>query len=113
MSCILLLIALAGFLLRPVPIPPEKECLIVKGVVEQITEGDVKDIIFKLRDNNNLYYINRGLDYDFTLEGLRRDLIGKEVTIKYPDYWSLLADSSLRHLCKVQHNGKTVYSEID
>jgi hypothetical protein len=112
MGSILLFILFAAFTLRPVPTPPEKECLIVTGVVEQITEAGVKDIVFKLKDNNNLYYINRGLENGFTLEGLRKDLTGKEVTIKYPDYWSLLANKSVRHISKLEHDGKIVYTEV-
>src|SRR5690606_25066073 len=94
MGSILLFIVFAAFTLRPVPIPAEKDCLVVTGVVEQITEGGVKDIVFKLKDNNNLYYINRGLENGFTLEGITKELKGKEVIIKYPDYWSLLANKS-------------------
>ena len=113
MGSILLFIVLAAFTLRPVPIPAEKDCLVVTGIVEQITEGGVKDIIFKLKGNNNLYYINRGLDNGFTLEGISKELKGKEVTIKYPDYWSLLANKSVRHISKLQHNDKVIFTEID
>lgn len=113
LGSILLFIALAAFTLRPVPIPAEKDCLVVSGIVEQITEGGVKDIVFKLEGNNNLYYINRGLENGFTLDGIRKELIGKEVTIKYPDYWSLLANKSIRHISKLEHSNKIIFTEID
>lgn len=113
LAAIFLLIVLASLTLRPVPIPEEKDCIVVTGTVEEIYEAGVKDIVFKIKNKNQKFYINRGLETGLTLKGLEKDLLGKEVTIKYPDYWTLLADESVRHLSKMEYNGKTIYSEID
>jgi len=107
-----LLFIAAGYALRPVPTPNEKDCLVFTGVVEEINEGGYKDVLFKLKGVKREYYINRGLDYGLTLDDLRKNLIGKEVTIKYPDYTPLLASESIRHLSKLEYNGITIYSEI-
>lgn len=58
-------------------------------------------------------YINRGLENGLGLEALRKELKGKEITIKYPDYWSLPdPGKKLLQISKIERGGKTVYSEI-
>ena len=108
-------VTLAAFTLRPVPVPEdEKECLSVTGIVSNIFEGGVKDVVITLKDNPKTYYINRGLESGLDLADLRKALEGKEVTIKYPDYWSLLdPGKKLLQISKIEHDGETVYSEIE
>lgn len=108
---ITLFITLCGLALRPVPVLPEEKLHIVEGFVEQISEGSSEDIVFKLHDSQNRYYINRGLEQGLDLADLRARLIGRKVTIKYPQYWSLMSGGST-HLSKLEHNGQTVFSEL-
>lgn len=81
----LLLIILAIVLFRPVPILPEHELSITSGIVDQIFEGGEKDIVIKLKEGDQVYYINRGLEQSLSLSELRAKLIGEKVTIKYPE----------------------------
>ena len=50
-------------------------------VVDKIYEGGVKDIVFAQNDGE-FYYINRGLEQGYTLEGLRKQLLNKTVTLQ-------------------------------
>ena len=103
----------AVFILRPVPTPLEKDCITIKGTVTHIYEGGVKDVVFVLDGRKETYYINRGLE-QLNLAALKKELEGKEITIKYPDYWSLLdPGKSLRHISKIEYMEATVFSEID
>lgn len=113
-AAVVMFVTLAAFTLRPVPVPEdEKECLSVTGTVSNIFEGGVKDVVIMLKDNPKTYYINRGLENGLDLEALRKELEGKEITIKYPDYWSLLdPGKKLLQISKIEHDGKTVYNEI-
>lgn len=52
--------------------------------VDTIYEGGVKDIVFAQSDGA-FYYINRGLEQGYTLEGLRRVLLNKTVTLRVPN----------------------------
>lgn len=109
-----LFVLLAIFTLCPVPTPPEKDCITIKGTVTHIYEGGVKDVVFVLDGRKETYYINRGLEQGLNLATLKKELEGKEITIKYPDYWSLLdPGKSLRHISKIEYMGATVFSEID
>ena len=109
-----LFVLLAAFTLRPVPTPAEKDCLITKGNVADIYEDGVNDVVFVLKGHKETYYINRGLEQGLNLAKLKKELKGKEITIKYPDYWSPLnPGKSIRHISKVEYAGTTIFSEID
>jgi hypothetical protein len=103
---------LGVLILRPVPIPDEKDCLIVMGTVIEINEDGVKDVVFKLAGQDRTFYVNRGLERGLALEKLRAELMDKEITIKYPKYWTPLGNSS-KHISKIESSGRTIFTEID
>jgi len=112
-----LAIAFIGLLLlvlRPVPIPLEKDCLTTRGIVSEIYEAGTNDVVFKLQDQSKQFYINRGLERGLELNKLRSELISKEITIKYPKHWTPLDPvNSVRHISKVEHEGRIVFSELE
>lgn len=110
---IIVFVALCLMIFRPVPILPEEELKVAEGKIERIFEGGEKDIVFKLRDSEEFYYINRGLEQGYTLTDLRAKLIGRQVTIKYPEYWSLLGSRYTHHLSKLEYRGEVVFSELE
>ena len=107
-----LFLLLGILILRPVPIPDEKDCLIVKGTVIEINEDGVKDVVFRLEGQERTFYVNRGLERGLELEKLRTELIDQEITIKYPNYWTPLGNSS-KHISKIESSGRTIFAEID
>jgi hypothetical protein len=110
----LLFLALAVAILGPVPIPEEKDCLIVKGTVVDLYEAGTKDVVFKLKGDDRIFYVNRGLENGLDLKKLKSELINKEITIKYPKHWTPLDPfNSVRHISKIESGGQTIFSEID
>lgn len=109
-----IMLFIVGFLtLRPVPIVPEKELLVLTGKVVEITEGGVKDVTFKIAGSDEIFYVNRGLERGLNLSELQGSLINEDVILKYPDHSSLLNfDKKSIHISKVEHEGKVVFSEI-
>ena len=100
-------------ILRPVPIVAESEALTMKGVVTYIYEGGIKDVVFRIKDTETIYYINRGLENGLDLAELKEKLIGKEVTIKYPKYWTPLDwDNNINHLSKLEFEGEVIFNEL-
>lgn len=98
---------------RPVPMLPENELTVLNGKVIQIYEGGVNDVIFKLEGRKEMLYINRGLERGLKLEELNAQLINNEITIKYPDHWSLLdMNNRIIHISKIEHHGSTIFAEI-
>jgi hypothetical protein len=107
-------LAIVVLVLRPVPIPEEKDCLITTGTVVDIYEAGVKDIVFRLKDQGRSFYVNRGLERGLNLRKLRAQLINQKITIKYPKYWTPLdPGNSIRHVSKIEFDGETVFTEID
>ncbi|OOG73109.1 hypothetical protein [Algoriphagus sp. A40] len=99
---------------RPVPIPEEKDCLILKGTVSEIYEAGTKDVVVKLNGLDTEFYVNRGLERGLDLEKMRAELTNKEVRIKYPDYWTPLnPTNSMRHVSKIESDGKVIFTELD
>ena len=105
--------ALVVMLFRPVPILPENKLMVVKGKVIQIYEGGVNDINFKLKGRKEIFYINRGLERGLRLLELRAQLMNKNITIIYPDHWSLLNfNKGIIHIIKIEHEGRTFFTEV-
>lgn len=107
-------IGIAVLILRPVPIPEEKNCLIASGTVVRIYEAGVKDVAFQLKSHGSLFYVNRGVERGLDLDNLRSKLIGHEITIKYPKYWTPLdPGNTTRHISKIESEGEIIFSEMD
>lgn len=110
----IVLLGLGIFVLRPVPIPAEKDCLVTKGIVSGIYEGGTHDVVFKLKDQTKQFYVNRGTENGLDINKLQNEIMDKEIVIKYPNYWTPLdPGKTILHASKIEFNGKTIYSEID
>jgi hypothetical protein len=108
-----MLAVVAGLVLlffRPVPIVPEEDCLVTKGIVASIQEGSSFDVVFTLHTNQK-FYINRGLENGLNIDTLRKNILLQEVTIKYPRYASPFGSAAI-HLSKLEHGDKILYSEL-
>lgn len=98
---------------RPVPIVTEDKAISEKGIVTRISEGGVNDVVFRLKNNERTFYINRGLEAGLTLEGLREKLVGNEITLKYPKYWTPLDwNNQIKHISKVEFEGEVIFNEF-
>lgn len=103
---------LAILVLRPVPILKEKDCLKIEGKVVRLFESGVMDVSIILEDDRHWFYINRGLENGLNMDSLRKKILGKKVTLKYPDYWTPLDwDKSHRHVSMLIHEGEILFDE--
>lgn len=110
----LVFIGLGILAFRPVPIPNEQDCIILKGTVSEVYEAGTKDVVFKLKGTDKKFYINRGLEKGLDLNKLRAGLTNKEIIIKYPKYWTPLnPTNSMRHVSKIECEGRTVFTELE
>ncbi|MAD96570.1 MAG: hypothetical protein CMB99_04500 [Flavobacteriaceae bacterium] len=99
---------------RPVPIVAEENALESKGVVTEIYGTGGFDVVFKLDNTSQRYYINRGLEHGrLDLKDLQNRLIGQEVIIKYPKYWTPLDwNNTVRHLSKLEFGDEVIFNEL-
>ena len=111
--CGLGLFALLLFPFRPVFVS-EITCDCVSGVVTEVSEGGVKDLVIKLSDREGFFYVNRGLERQFDLNKMTKKLIGQHVTISYvARHFSLLDlfDAAGGHIAELALNGEVIYYE--
>jgi hypothetical protein len=95
----LLLFALAVLIFRPVPIVKEEKALVVTGILSKVKGSENQDVFLKLKDDPTRYYINRGMELGLKVADLEKRLIGQEVTLKYPQYWTPLdPNNNIRHV---------------
>lgn len=81
----------------------------VKSItVAKIYEGGVKDIVFAEADGT-FYYINRGLEQGYTLEGVRKKVLNKNVTLYLAN---TLIGSSSNHISQVAVGDEILFTEF-
>ncbi len=76
--------------------------------VTKVYEGGVKDIVFQEVDGS-FYYINRGLEQGYTLEGFRKKVLNKNVTLHLA---STLMGSSSNHIAQIAVGKEILFTEF-
>lgn len=98
---------------RPVPIVKESSALVHKGIVKSISTVGESDIVFRLENTQQRFYINRAIQNGMNPDSLKDLLIGEEVTIKFPKYWTPLDwNNTVRHLSKLEHDRHVIFNEL-
>ena len=111
-GCLLVFLGLK-YALTPVLIISEDDALSQKGIVSNIVESGEKDLKIELAGLERSFYINRGLEKGLNIDELRRQILGQEILIKYPKYWTPLDwNNRVRHVAKMEFNGELIYSEL-
>lgn len=109
----ILVLITAILILRPVPTITEDNAIVKSGIVVDIYDGGGNDIVFNLKDDERVYYINRGLQLGLELNTLRESLIGNEIVIKYPKYWTPLDwNNQINHISIVEFDNEIVFNEL-
>ena len=73
-------------------------------------ETQNKNIVFKLKDDDRLYYIEEDLEKDLSFRELQEELSGKSVEIYYVKRWNPIDPLRVKHVTKVDLNKMTLYS---
>ena len=90
------------FIIRPVSFVIWEKAF-TQGLVVDIYEDGVKDVVLKLKDDNSSYYINRGLETGMDIKGLKEKLIGNSVELDY--------HKPSKHIYKLEFNDEILYDE--
>ena len=109
----LLIFIMAVLIFRPVPIVSENKAISESGIVKEIYSNKGNDVIFVMENTERRFYINRGLENGLELNNLKEKLIGNEIVMKYPKYWTPLDwNNSVIHISKVEFNDEIVFNEL-
>ena len=96
------------FIVKAGPVNTSKSNSVeIYGLVDEIYEGGVKDVVFKINGNTKIYYINRGLENGFDLKTLQNELIGEHVNFWYAKH----RNNKTFHLMQVRHKDSLYYTE--
>ena len=109
----LLIFIMAVLIFRPVPIVSEDKAISESGIVKEIYSNKGNDVIFVMENTERRFYINRGLENGLELNNLKEKLIGNEIVVKYPNYWTPLDwNNSVRHISKVEFKDEILFNEL-
>jgi len=98
------------FIVKAGPVNTSKDNSVeVTGTVIQVYEGGVKDLAFKLKNNPNVYYINRALENGFDLHTIKNELVGEQITL-----WCAKSRRNPEgggHMIQLQYKDSLYYTE--
>lgn len=110
-SIFFLVIITLGFIFRPLPSPSPDNTLRTYGTIEKVLETRTKDVVFKLKDDDRFYFIQKDLEKGLTFNELHHELSGKSVEIYYVKHWTPIDPLRVKHITKVDLNKMTLYSK--
>lgn len=89
--------------------PKIEDCEVKNITVVKVYEGGVKDIVFA-ESNGSFYYINRGLEQGYTLEGFRKKVLNKNVTLHLAN---TLIGSESNHIAQIAVGNEILFTEFN
>lgn len=110
-----LALAFVVFALRPIAHPTLSNTSTVSGTLELCMEAAnaEHDVVIRLRDMQDRFYINRGTERGVEPAVWQRKLVGTPVDVIYVNHWSPLDPfSSTHHVAALVAQGDTLYSEF-
>ncbi len=87
--------------------PKPDECEVVSVKITKIIEGTSYDIVF-YDDDNDFYYVNRGLEHGLNLDTLNSKVLNKTVTLHLP---KLILGTS-EHIAQLVVENDTIFTEF-
>lgn len=110
----LFVLAFVFLALRPLPKASLNNCIKYSGVVSEVLKGDGEgDIVVKLRNSNNYYYINRAIGNGHSVEVLQEKLVGKKIELLTISNWTPLDPASkTKHIAEIKTDGLLIYTEL-
>ena len=89
--------------------PEKADCISKEIKVTNVSEGGEKDLVLH-EANGDFYYINRGLENGFTIEGAKAAILNKTVTLHLYKFWFGIESE---HISQLEVDGTVLYSEFE
>ncbi len=87
--------------------PKPDECELKEIVVSGVYEGGDYDIVFA-EANGDFYYINRGLEQGYTINGMEQKVLNKKVTLHLAN----TAMGTSNHIAQLALEDEVVFTEF-
>ncbi len=108
-SFLLLLVLIA---MIPIPTATKENMNKVKGLVGEMYISGTSDIVLKLVDDDNVYYINHFQKLGINYTELKTMLLYQDVEIGFVKNWSIFGDVNTKPVCLVKSNNQVMFSSL-
>jgi hypothetical protein len=103
-----------AFVTRPLPQASAENTVRTYGIIEEVSESHRSGIVFKLRGDDRLYYIDSSKGPGLRFASLQKELPGQIAEIYYLRHWTASDLLSRRKVvARMQVNKTTVYSAFN
>ncbi|GAB5398745.1 MAG: hypothetical protein Aureis2KO_03300 [Aureisphaera sp.] len=90
--------------------PKPENCEVLEITASKVYEGGDKDIMVAA-PNGDFYYINRGLEQGLTIEGIKKKIKNKKVTLHLPK--QLFGAVTSNHIAQLTCRDEIVFTEFE
>lgn len=111
---LLLLAAIVMATLSPARFKAEKTLVSDHGVVTEVYETALKDLVVKLQGRAEAFYLDRKANNGLTFDQFKDKLMNQPVSIHYLDNWSPIDEQEPRHyVSKLEHDGEIIFNDSE
>jgi hypothetical protein len=96
---------------RHVPNEGKEKSMIEYGIVTDMYEAGVKDLVLKLNGRARAYYLDQGLAQGMDLRELKNKLLHKQVTVKYNNASAFSTEITTRYISQLRFDEGVIYSD--
>lgn len=107
MACMICLFLLSSCVINN---PKPEDCEIVRARIIRISEGTSFDIVF-YGENDDYFYINRGLEQGLKIDDLNTEVLNKTVTLHLAKTMGGLVVSE--HISQLAVEDRIIFTEFD
>ncbi len=89
--------------------PTPDRCEVIEITASRVYEAGEKDLVIAA-PNGDSYYINRGLEQGFTIDGMKKKIKNKKVTLHLPK--QLFGAVTSKHIAQLTCRNKVIFTEF-
>jgi len=109
---LLLFIAIVMSTWSPERLQAEQTVVTDHGVVAEVYETALKDLVVKLQDRSEIFYLDQKNRPHISFDELKSKLLNQPVRIEYPEKWKPLKDQQPQHyVSKLEIRDEIVFAE--
>jgi hypothetical protein len=108
------LLMFVGWLFKPITQPNPSDCETISGAITNISDYGNGDILIRLDESLQSFYINDGQDHGFDPERMADIYVGQAAEITYVKHHNLVTRlSKFKHIARLKIDDKTVWNEFE
>jgi hypothetical protein len=108
------LLMFVGWLFKPITHPILTDCETISGTIINISDYGNGDILIRVDESLQSFYINDGQDHGFDPERMADIYVGQQADITYVKHHNLVTRlSKFKHIARLQIGDKIVWNEFD